>query len=61
MAVSHPELLEDQGEGAPMIRGWRRSRGHGCGCLLTLAFGVAFWAAVAAVVVVALRLTGAWR
>ena len=44
-----------------MIRGWRRSRGHAWGCLLTLAFGVAFWAAVAVAVVVVLRLTGVWR
>jgi hypothetical protein len=44
-----------------MLRGWRRSRGQGLGCLLTLAVGFTFWAGVAAVVVVALRLTGVWR
>jgi hypothetical protein len=44
-----------------MLRGWRRSPGRGLGCLLTLAVGLVFWAAVAAMVVLTLRLTGVWQ
>jgi hypothetical protein len=44
-----------------MLRGWRRSRGRGLGCLLTLALGLVFWAVVAAIVVLALHLMGVWR
>jgi hypothetical protein len=44
-----------------MIRGWRRSRGRGLGCLLTLAVGLVFWGVVAVGVVIVLRLSGAWR
>jgi hypothetical protein len=53
--------MRASGESAQMIRGWRRSRGHGCGCLLTLAFGIAFWAVAAVGVVLILRWTEVWR